>query len=362
MKIGIILGTRPEIVKLSSIIRRCESRSADCFVIHTNQHYSENMDAVFFRELELPEPKYNLRIGSGTHGEMTGRMLIEIERILLDEKPDLIIVQGDTNTVMAGALAASKIGIKVAHVEAGLRSYDRSMPEEVNRLITDHVSDFLFCPTEKQVEILLKEGIAKKNIFATGNTVVDAVYECSDIAEQHSEILTRLGIFAGEYILMTLHRPATVDVKKNLSAVLKGVEAVARQHEKAVVFPIHPRTRKMIETFGIRVAKRVKLIDPVGYLDMLSLQANSFLIVTDSGGIQEEACILRKKCIVARENTERPEAVDVGGCVLAGNSDSDKIEALSEELLSKKIAWKNPFGDGKTGDRILRLLERSYDD
>jgi UDP-N-acetylglucosamine 2-epimerase (non-hydrolysing) len=355
-KIGIILGTRPEIIKMSSIIRYCKNKKLKYFIVHTNQHYSENMDAIFFKELELPKAKYNLEIGSGTHGEMTGRMMMKMEEVLLKERPDVILVQGDTNTVMSGALVASKMNIKVGHVEAGLRSYDRTMPEEINRIVTDHISDYLFCPTKKQANILLKEGIDKSKIFVTGNTVVDAVFECNKIAEKRSKILENLNVLSGDFILMTSHRPATVDNKKNLKAVIDAVGDVAEKHQKDIVFPIHPRTKKMIEKFKIKIPKNFLLIEPVGYLDMLRLQSESFLIITDSGGLQEESCILKKKCIVIRENTERPEAVEVGGCVLVGNSDKQVIVSRAEVLLKKKVNWKNPFGDGKTGKKIMSII------
>lgn len=357
-KIGIILGTRPEIIKSSSIIRYCKNNKLNYFIIHTNQHYSENMDTVFFRELELPKPKYNLGIGSGNHGEMTGRMMMKMEEVLLKEKPEVVFVQGDTNTVMAGALVASKLGIKVGHVEAGLRSYDRTMPEEINRIVTDHISDYLFCPTKKQAEILLKEGIEKKKIFVTGNTVVDAVFECSEIADKKSKILNELNVDSNDFILMTSHRPATVDDKNNLKAVLKAAQEIAQKYEKKIIFPIHPRTRKMIDKFNVKLSKEFILIEPVGYLDMLKLQRESFLIITDSGGLQEESCILKKKCVVIRDNTERPEAVEVGGCILVGNSDVEKIISKTEMLLKKKVSWKNPFGDGKSGERIIKIISK----
>jgi len=360
MKIGIILGTRPEIIKLSSILRHCKKRGANYFIIHTNQHYSENMDAVFFEELELPKPKYELGIGSGSHGEMTGRMMSRLEEVLVKEKPQVVLVQGDTNTVMAGALVATKLGVKVGHVEAGLRSYDRTMPEEINRIVTDHIADYLFCPTKKQADILLKEGVGKDKISVTGNTIVDAVFECSEIAERKSDILSQYGLGCDGFILLTSHRPATVDVKKNLLAVLKGVGEIAKEYDQKIVFPIHPRTRKMIEKFKIKIPKSILLIDPVGYLDMLQLLKNALLLVTDSGGLQEESCILKKKCLVIRENTERPEAVDVGGCVLVGNDDPERILSEAKKLVKKKVMWKNPFGDGKSGQRIFELIRGSF--
>ncbi len=341
---------------MSSTIRYCKDNKIKYFIIHTNQHYSENMDAIFFKELELPKPKYNLEIGSGSHGEMTGRMMIKLEQVLLKEKPDAILVQGDTNTVLAGALVASKLDAKVGHIEAGLRSYDRTMPEEINRIVTDHISDFLFCPTKKQAEIIKKEGIEKNKIYITGNTVVDAVYECKDIADKKSKILEKFNIKPNEFILVTSHRPATVDNKRNLQSVLKGVNNIAKRYNKKIIFPIHPRTQKMIEKFKIKLSERFILIDPIGFLDMLKLQKESFLIITDSGGLQEESCILRKKCLVIRENTERPEAVEVGGCALAGNSDEKRILQTAVKLLDRKVDWKNPFGDGKAGEKIIKII------
>lgn len=355
MKVAIILGTRPEIIKMASVIRACQKSKTDFLIIHTNQHYSENMDKIFFDELELPQPAYNLGIGSGLHGEMTGKMLIAIEEVLIKEQPTHVFVQGDTNTVLAGALVASKMGIKVGHIEAGLRSYDRTMPEELNRIMTDHISDYLFAPTKKQAEILESEAIEKDKIHVVGNTVVDAVFEALDIAKRKSEILRTLGVATDDYLLLTSHRPATVDNKANLVAVLLSVVEIAKQYQKDVIFPAHPRTVKMIDSFGLEVDKALRIIEPVGYLDMLTLQQNAFLIATDSGGIQEEACILQKKALVLRENTERPEAVDVGGCVLVGNSDPKSIVKLANELLARDVKWYNPFGDGTAAKQIIGI-------
>lgn len=355
-KIGIVLGTRPEIIKLSPIIRHCQRKKISFFIIHTNQHYSENMDKIFFDELNLPRPKYNLGIGSETHGVMTGKMMAGIEGVLQKEKPEVILVQGDTNTVMAGALVASKMGIKIGHVESGLRSYDRTMPEEVNRIVTDNVSDFLFCPTGEQAKILRNEGISAKNIHVTGNTIVDSVKEGLKISRKKSNILEALGVESDGYILMTAHRPATVDDKYNLNVVIGAVGKIAERYNKKIVFPIHPRTSKMLDKFRIAIPGQCIIINPVGYLDMLVLQSQSFLIMTDSGGMQEEACILKKRCAVMRENTERPEAVEVGGCVLVGNSSEERMIKSIDSLLRKRICWRNPFGDGKSSERIMKKI------
>ena len=356
MKIGIILGTRPEIIKFSSIIRYCCNNNLDFFILHTNQHYTENLDAVFFRELKLPKPKYDLNIGSGNHGETTGKMMIMIEKILLREKPDIILVQGDTNTTIAGAIAGAKLDVEVGHVEAGLRSYDRTMPEEINRIVADHVSDYLFCPTKKQERILAEEGISKEKIYVTGNTIVDAVYECSRLSDEKSKIFERMRLKENDFILFTAHRPATVDNEHNLRNVIKAITLIASKYDKKIVFPIHPRTKKMIKKFKIKLPNKFIVVDPVGYLDMLKLLKNSFLIITDSGGLQEESCVLKKKCLVVRSNTERPEAVKVGGCIIASNDNYAPIVKKANKSIEKKVKWHNPFGDGKAGKRIMDII------
>lgn len=355
MKISIILGTRPEIIKLSPIIREFQKQQLDFFIVHTNQHYSENMDAVFFKELELPQPKYNLGVGSGLHGEMTSKMLMGIEKVLIKEKPDWVIVQGDTNTVLAGALAASKLQIKVGHVEAGLRSYDRTMPEEINRILTDHISDALFCPTQKQADIVKGEGINQENIHVTGNTIVDAVFQNLTLIEKYPE----LNHYKNEnYFLLTSHRPSNVDQKETLENIIRAVEDISKKHDLFTYFPIHPRTRKQMETFGIKVnPKYIKIMDPVGYLEMLALESNAKLILTDSGGIQEEACILNIPSVTLRENTERPETINVKASMLAGNK-IENIQNFSQIMINSKRDWTNPFGDGKSATLIFKTMLR----
>jgi len=244
-RIAIVLGTRPEIIKMSPVIRECERLELDYFILHTGQHYTYNMDKVFFEQLELPEAKYNLDVGSGTHGEQTGKMLFGIEKNLQKEKLDVVLVEGDTNTVLAGALAAAKLHIKVGHVEAGLRSYDRRMPEEINRVLTDHCSDYLFAPTEKSRQILLGEGIPDKKIFVTGNTIVDAVYQNLSISEERINPLNDLELIPKRYILVTARRQESVDVKERFEGIINGLELVADEFGLPVVYPIHPRAIKM---------------------------------------------------------------------------------------------------------------------
>ncbi|MCK4429511.1 MAG: UDP-N-acetylglucosamine 2-epimerase (non-hydrolyzing), partial [Candidatus Aenigmarchaeota archaeon] len=294
-------------------------------------------------------------VGSGSHGEQTGKMLAGIEKLLQKEKPDIVLVEGDTNTVLAGALAASKLHIKVGHVEAGLRSYNRRMPEEINRVLTDHCSDILFPPTESSKEILLKSGFDEKIIFATGNTIVDAVYQNLEIANRKINILKDMNLKKGAYILVTAHREENVDVKENLENILKGVELLSKEFKLQIIYPIHPRTRKRIEEFNLEIPKSIKLIKPVGFLEFLQLEANAKLVLTDSGGVQEETCILKVPCVTLRDNTERPETLEVGSNVLAGTK-PEKILERAKLMVNKKLDWENPFGDGKAGEKILKIL------
>jgi len=357
MKIAIILGTRPEIIKMSPIVRECQKRRLQYFIIHTNQHYSFNLDRIFFKELNLPLPKYNLKVGSGAHGEQTGKMLIKIEEVLLKEKPDIVLVEGDTNTVLAGALAAVKIHIKVGHIEAGLRSYSEEMPEEINRVLVDHCSNLLFAPTKIAKDILIKEEIPKEKIFITGNTIVDAVSENLKIAQKKSKILKKLKINKNQYFLVTVHRQENVDNKKRLKNILKGLELVSKNLKFPVIYPIHPRTLKMIKIFNLKIPQNIKIIEPIGFLDFLKLEANALLVLTDSGGVQEETCILKVPCVTLRDNTERPETLKVRSNILA-DSNPQKIIKSVKTMLNLKRKWKNPFGDGKSGRKILNIIQK----
>jgi UDP-N-acetylglucosamine 2-epimerase (non-hydrolysing) len=356
MKISIILGTRPEIIKMSPVIRELEDQGLDYFILHTGQHYSYNLDKIFFEELELPAAKYNLDVGSGTHAEETGKMLIGIEKVLLKEKPDVVLIEGDTNTVLAGALAASKLHIKIGHVEAGLRSYDRTMPEEINRVLADHVSDYLFAPTEKARENLLREGIDENKIFVTGNTIVDAVYQNLEIAKRKVDRLNKLNLSPKEYFLVTAHRQENVDVKNGLKGILDGLELIYSKFNLHIIYPIHPRTLKKIKEFRLKVPKGVELIEPVGFLRFLQLEANAKLVLTDSGGVQEETCILMVPCVTLRDNTERPETLEVGSNVLVGVNQNNVLEGINI-MLNRKRNWDNPFGDGRSGSLIIKILD-----
>lgn len=357
MKISIVLGTRPEIIKMSPIIRVCERLGLDYFVLHTGQHYSYTMDRVFFEQLELPSAKYNLDVGSGSHAEQTGRMLIGIEKVLQKEEPDVVLVEGDTNTVLAGALATVKLGIQVGHVEAGLRSYDRDMPEEINRVLADHSSDYLFAPTEKSKQILLGEGINEEKIFVTGNTIVDAVFQNLGISKSKRNVLNDLGLTSDDYILATVHRQENVDIECRLRGIVGGLKKT-RELGFELVYPIHPRARKRLKAFGVK-PNGVRLIEPLDYLSFLQLESNARLVLTDSGGVQEEACILGVPCVTLRDNTERPETLEVGANVLAGTNPCEIVDK-AKFMLDSRNCWENPFGDGEAGRRIVQLLMEKF--
>lgn len=366
-KLCFILGTRPEIIKLSPIINICQKEGIAFFVIHTGQHYSPEMDQIFVNELGLKKPKYNIMTRSkGVLRQVShiGRMLIKIEEIILKEEPTCVVTQGDTNTALAGILAANRttmtkkftgLSITTAHVEAGLRSYDRSMPEEVNRFMADHLSDYLFCPTKQESNTLCGEGIPRKKIHVTGNTIVDAVRRNSQLAKKRKESLKRQGFLDGEYGLLTLHRQENVNVKSRLVSIITGLNKVHDQFRFPIVFPIHPRTASLLKEHGIKLPIFVKVTSPLGYLDFLCLQIHAKLILTDSGGMQEEACVLKVPCVTLRDNTERPESVDVGANIVAGVMPDDIFQSVTA-MLKRKRNWRNPFGDGRAAERILKRI------
>jgi UDP-N-acetylglucosamine 2-epimerase (non-hydrolysing) len=314
------------------------------------------MDKVFFEQLELPQAKFNIDVGSGDHGKQTGTMLTGIEKILQGECPDVVLVQGDTNTVLAGAIAAVKLGIKVGHVEAGLRSYDRRMPEEINRVLADHCSDYLFAPTERSREILLHEGIDAKKVFMVGNTVVDAVYQNLEIAKAKSKALKSLNVEAGKFILATAHRAENVDNKARFKGLINGLQRVQSEFGLPLIYPIHPRAKKQLELFGLDTCG-ISLVEPLDYLGFLQLESAARVVLSDSGGVQEETCILGVPCVTLRDNTERPETLDVGSNILAG-TDPDCILAAAKESMLKKKGWVNPFGDGKAAEKIIAILKK----
>lgn len=354
-KIAIVLGTRPEIIKMSPVIRECQRRDLDYLMIHTEQHHKYEMDRVFFEDLELPEPHFRLGVGQGAHGVQTGRLLAGIEEVLVDQKPDAVLVQGDTNTVLAGALAAAKLHIHVGHVEAGLRSYDQRMPEELNRVLADHASDLLFAPTEQARNILLAEGIDTGKVHVTGNTIVDAVQQNLAIARSRSEPLSEYGLEPGSYIVVTAHRPENVDHGERLKTLLETLALVRKETGLEMIYPLHPRTESKLKAFGLRVPKELRIVQPLGFLDFLRLEAEAALILTDSGGMQEEACILQVPCVTLRESTERPETVKAGANVVAGIQPGQVMRSV-QDMLGIDGSWPNPFGDGSSGRRIIDIV------
>jgi UDP-N-acetylglucosamine 2-epimerase (non-hydrolysing) len=366
-KLCFIFGTRPEIIKLSPLIKLCLNKRLSFFSIHSGQHYSFAMDRLFFRELGLPQPEYQLKVRSSApfkQGEHTGRMLIEIERVLLKELPYCALVQGDTNTVLAGALTAEKISttesytglqIKLAHVEAGLRSFDRSMPEETNRFIADHLADFLFAPTAEEKKLLLREGVPQEKVFISGNTIVDALEEYSSVAKRKSRIKKVLGLENNTFMLLTLHRQENVDAREIFSSILQGLKEVYTKFRLPIIFPVHPRTAKMLARLNLALPKGIIAVKPLGFLDFLWLEAHASLVLTDSGGVQEEACILKVPCVTLRRNTERPQTLAAGANLLAGNK-PEAILRSAAKMLKVKRNWQNPFGDGRSAQHILEII------
>jgi UDP-N-acetylglucosamine 2-epimerase (non-hydrolysing) len=334
MKIMTVLGTRPEIIKLSPIIPLLD-KEFDHLVVHTGQHYSIEMDDIFFKELGLNKPKYNLEVGSGAHGLQTGKMLERIEDILFKEKPDIMLVLGDTNTTLAGALAAAKMNVKLGHVEAGCRSFNRDMPEETNRIITDHISDYLFAPDDQSVANLKKEGIDKRKVFNVGSLAVDVILRNMKFAEK-SNIMEKLGVKKGKYILVTVHRAENTDNLPVMRGIAGALEAISE--EMQVVFAVHPRTEKLIKKNMINISKNTIMTAPLGYLEFIKLAANSRFIMSDSGGIQEEAAALNVPCIILRNETEWMRFVEAGKNILAGTKKDGIIkEAMTFLVNDKKL-------------------------
>ena len=371
MKIATILGTRPEIIKMAPIIDEISSRGIDQILLHTGQHYDKEMSDNFFRDLEIRTPDYNINVGSGTHGKQTGLMMKGIEEVLIEEKPDIVLVQGDTNAVLAGALVAGKLHIAVGHVEAGLRSFDMTMPEEINRRVADIVSAMYFIPTEESAINLLAEGFSHENLIITGNTVVDACFRHLEIAEKRGfeeESLANLNIEDMDNILtLTMHRAENVDVKERVESIIGALKELSDMN---IIFPIHPRTKNTLENFGLfdelNNLDHVHIIKPLGYLDFLLLTSKSTLILTDSGGLQEEAITLDVPALTLRYNTERPETVTAGGNILVGSDKDMILENANRILNDEEFADKmknapNPYGMGDSAKLTVDAIEEYYE-
>lgn len=390
-KIVNIVGARPQFVKAGVVCRRLRESGVRSVLIHTGQHYDFNMSDVFFQELFLPKPDYFLGVGSENHGAQTGKMLIEIEKVLLQERPAWVIVYGDTNTTLAGALAAAKLHIPIAHVEAGLRSYNKGMPEEINRVLTDHVSSLLLCPSVTAVNNLRKENLS--NIFNDGNlagpdsmsnitspaiysspsatpnssplvvnvgdVMFDLILESRTFVNE-AAILDRYGLNRKSYILATIHRPENTDIEENMRGIMFALCYFARKGIK-VFFPVHPRTRKVLDKLNLDDGKETKNLiihDPVSYTEMIALEANASLTITDSGGVQKESYFLHTPCIIPRNEVEWVELVDLGWATLTGKSDLEIIEVAEEKLNATTTgAWTRVYGDGHAGERISSLFK-----
>jgi len=356
-KICTIIGNRPQFIKWSALTTRLRTTYSE-LVIHTGQHYDRNMSGVFFEEMDLPAPDYNLGIKSNYHGEQTGEMLKGIEEVLLREKPDCAFVYGDTNSTLAGALAAAKLHVPVAHVEAGLRSFNKRMPEEINRVATDHVSTLLFCPTETAVKNLAREGITEQ-VHLVGDLMNDAMVNFIKLAETRSDVLQKLGLRSKEYFLATIHRAENTDDPERIGNIMRAFNDLAGAAKK-VVFTVHPRTRKIIDEIGNSIgtsSPEMMMIDPVPYFDMLLLEKQAKVILTDSGGVQKEAYWLKVPCVTIRDETEWVETIEQGWNVLS----SCEPESIVKCALEAREGKDPPaYGNGKASDNILKVLESAF--
>jgi len=350
MRILHVVGARPNFIKAAPVLRALSSRAgAQQILVHTGQHYDKNLSDVFFEQLGIPQPEFNLEVGSGSHAAQTAEIMRRFESVALEQKPEVVVVYGDVNSTMAAALVCSKLLVPVAHVESGLRSFDRTMPEEINRLVTDRLSDFLFTPSADGDQNLANEGVAKDKIFCVGNVMIDTLVTLLPMAER----CPKNGL-PERYALVTLHRPSNVDDSATLQRILRSLAEVSEQ--LAVVFPAHPRTQRRITEFGAKVEK-LHIIDPVPYIEFLALQKRAAVVITDSGGIQEETTYLGVPCLTVRNNTERPVTTILGTNVLVGQ-ESERLAAELAKILSGQAKRGSipPLWDGHAGERIAKLL------
>lgn len=352
--IAVLIGTRPEFIKLASVLKTLKEKKVPHILIHSGQHYSKELDSQIMEDLKLPQPDYRLDVGSGSHAVQTAKIMIGVEEILLKQKPKVLVVHGDTNTMLGGSLAARKLNISIAHVEAGLRSFHASMAEEINRVITDKISTLLFAPTEGTKRNLINEGVPQKNIFVTGNTIVDALKAYLPVAKK-SRILKKLNLEENSYILVTAHRSETIDDSKRLELLIDLLEYASSLIGKKIIWPIHPHTKKRLTESKVRLSKNIRIIPPTTYRDMLLLISKAKLILTDSGGIQEEGYILEKQVITIRNYTERPETLTANFLV---DLNKEKFKKSYLTFQKNKVFWqKNVFGKGNAGKLIVKILQ-----
>jgi UDP-GlcNAc3NAcA epimerase len=359
VKILSVVGARPQLVKAAMMAQALRHQSAvQHKLVHTGQHYDQNMSGLFFEELGIPSPDFNLAIGSGSHGMQTGRMLEAVERILIDERPDWVVVYGDTNSTLAGALASSKLLIRTAHIEAGLRSFNMRMPEEINRILTDHVSTLLFAPTDNAARQLRREGIDEERIQVVGDLMYDAALHYAELAASRSRILQSLGVTSGGYALATLHRAENTNSDgRRLATILRALSEFSR--EMPVVLPLHPRTRSAVHLTGsAHLLDHICVIEPVGYLDMLTLEKNARLVATDSGGVQKEAFFYNVPCVTLRDETEWVELLEAGWNRLAPPHDVHTVlSAMQAALHQAPPPFANPYGDGQSTQKVIARLQ-----
>jgi len=375
IKIVTVIGARPQIIKaaaLSRAIKNHFSKEIKEVIIHTGQHYDENMSEVFFREMGVPVPDYNLNVGSGLHGKQTAAMMKGIEAVLIKEKPDCLVVYGDTNSTLAGALAASRMNIPVVHIEAGLRSFNKAMPEETNRIVCDHCSTLLFTPTKTGYNNLLKENLNPANkkpftavhpgIYHCGDVMYDNTLYFSEMAEKKTDIIAKMQLQGKDFILLTIHRNTNTDDPERLNSILNAVNKISEENKVDIVFPVHPRTDKMMGQIKDRLKtnKLFHLIPPASFLEMLMLEKNCSMVFTDSGGVQKEAFFLKKTCVVLRAETEWTELVDCGNSILT-DADAKRIEEAYAHFKTKKdFTYPDIFGDGKAAEFICKIILENF--
>ena len=366
-----IVGARPQIIKAAAISRAVRTQFAGQIeerILHTGQHYDDNMSEMFFRELGIPAPDYNLHVGSGSHAEQTGKMMVGIEKVLKDAQYDAVLVYGDTNSTLAAAVSASKLQVPVFHVEAGLRSYNRTMPEEINRVVCDQLSTILFAPTQTAVDNLQKEGVPMRNqkVVLSGDVMYDNSMYFSAMADVQSDIIERLGLRYRQFVLATIHRPANTDNPENLRSIFRALNDIAEQHQMDVVLPLHPRTRKMIGDFSRSadavwrleigdLSDRIRIIEPASFFEIIRLEKNAAIVMTDSGGVQKEAFFYGTPCVILRPETEWVEIVDAGAGIIA-DADYERILAAYEALVNKPVQFPTLFGDGHASEKILQEI------